>query len=453
MSTHAYVSLPDWQVVYVLTTVLAVLTLATLSAFIWRFRYSELGRPFLIMTISGLCWSILVLFQAVFPPEYGRLWLNIRHIFAATCPLALFWYVLQITGLMPLVRTKPFLLLGIIPATGLLLLWTDTDHGWMVNEVSFKRTGILTYIDHISFGPYYWLFVAQAYLLSAVSFAILLASSIHATTLLRNQIMPIAIGIAAPMLANFLLLTQIVPRTYDPMPYGMALMAVMIWWATLRHKMLDLIPLARNLMVDAMFDSVLAVDGKGRVIDVNRAMTALIGLPANGVLGKALSELSIRFETVDRLPANSIQLSLLFSPDEDCTSERPVQIAGKWFVHRVIELSGRKDEVTARILVLHDVTERKLAEAERELSFLELQEALAQVRTLRGLLPICANCKQIKDKLGRWHPVEEYIRENSEADLSHGVCPDCQSRLYSNILGRERQENQPARDFSGNNLP
>ena len=110
--------------------------------------------------------------------------------------------MLQITGLSPHVRAKPFVLLSLVPAAGLLLLWTEANHGWMVNEVNFDRTGILTYIDHISFGAYYWLSVAQACLLLAVSFAILLASSIHASTLLGNQVTPIAIGIAPGRLAR-----------------------------------------------------------------------------------------------------------------------------------------------------------------------------------------------------------------------------------------------------------
>ena len=60
----------------------------------------------------------------------------------------------------------------------------------------------------------------------------------------------------------------------------------------------------------------------------------------------------------------------------------------------------------------------------------ELQEALAHVRTLSGLLPICAACKKIRDDAGYWHQVEVYIRDHSGARFSHGICPDCRAKLY-----------------------
>jgi PleD family two-component response regulator len=60
----------------------------------------------------------------------------------------------------------------------------------------------------------------------------------------------------------------------------------------------------------------------------------------------------------------------------------------------------------------------------------QLQTALAKVKTLSGLLPICANCKQIRDDQGYWHQVEVYIRNHSEAEFSHGLCPECIKTLY-----------------------
>jgi len=77
-----------------------------------------------------------------------------------------------------------------------------------------------------------------------------------------------------------------------------------------------------------------------------------------------------------------------------------------------------------------DITGRKQAEAEREQIIAELQTALAQVKQLSGLLPICANCKKIRDDTGYWHQVEVYIRDRTDADFSHGICPDCKEKLY-----------------------
>ena len=60
----------------------------------------------------------------------------------------------------------------------------------------------------------------------------------------------------------------------------------------------------------------------------------------------------------------------------------------------------------------------------------ELRKALAEVRTLKGIVPICANCKNVRDDQGYWNRVESYLNEHTEADFTHAVCPDCMKRLY-----------------------
>lgn len=81
-------------------------------------------------------------------------------------------------------------------------------------------------------------------------------------------------------------------------------------------------------------------------------------------------------------------------------------------------------------LLIRDISERKAAEAERERLIKELQDALARVRTLSGLLPICAACRKIRDGQGAWHNLEAYIRIHTEADFTHGICPECRLQLY-----------------------
>jgi AmiR/NasT family two-component response regulator len=71
----------------------------------------------------------------------------------------------------------------------------------------------------------------------------------------------------------------------------------------------------------------------------------------------------------------------------------------------------------------------------RERLILELQDALDQVKTLRGLLPICSSCKRVRDDEGYWHQLEVYIQEHSEAVFSHGLCPECAKKLYPEIFG------------------
>jgi PAS domain S-box-containing protein len=84
----------------------------------------------------------------------------------------------------------------------------------------------------------------------------------------------------------------------------------------------------------------------------------------------------------------------------------------------------------ASLSLLTDINYRKNMEEERERIISELQIALADVKTLSGLLPICSSCKKIRDDKGYWSQIEVYIKNHSDADFSHGLCPDCVEKLY-----------------------
>ncbi len=77
--------------------------------------------------------------------------------------------------------------------------------------------------------------------------------------------------------------------------------------------------------------------------------------------------------------------------------------------------------------------ERKRALEDREQLILQLQKALTEVKQLSGLLPICASCKKIRDDKGYWNQIESYIRNHSEVEFSHGICPECMRKLYPDL--------------------
>lgn len=80
-----------------------------------------------------------------------------------------------------------------------------------------------------------------------------------------------------------------------------------------------------------------------------------------------------------------------------------------------------------------EILERQRVEKEKEGLIQELQEALSEVKTLQGFLPICSHCKKIRDDKGYWNQIESYIRDHSDAEFSHGICPDCMKEHYSKI--------------------
>lgn len=80
-----------------------------------------------------------------------------------------------------------------------------------------------------------------------------------------------------------------------------------------------------------------------------------------------------------------------------------------------------------------DISDRKQGEEEREKLIVKLQDAISNIKTLKGMLPICASCKKIRDDKGYWNQIEAYIREHSEAEFSHGICPECAKKLYPDL--------------------
>ena len=85
------------------------------------------------------------------------------------------------------------------------------------------------------------------------------------------------------------------------------------------------------------------------------------------------------------------------------------------------------------IITISDITWRKQAESQRERLIDELQTALSEVKTLRGIIPICSNCKKIRDDEGYWQQVEKYIQDRSDAAFSHGICQECAKKLYPDL--------------------
>lgn len=104
-------------------------------------------------------------------------------------------------------------------------------------------------------------------------------------------------------------------------------------------------------------------------------------------------------------------------------NERVIEI----HAHPIFESDGSINKIIEYTL---DITDRRKTEEEKEKLISQLQDALDKVKTLSGFLPICASCKKIRDDKGYWSQIEEYIRDHSEAEFSHGICPDCAKKLY-----------------------
>jgi uncharacterized paraquat-inducible protein A len=103
----------------------------------------------------------------------------------------------------------------------------------------------------------------------------------------------------------------------------------------------------------------------------------------------------------------------------------------KWAQIHATQIEWESRPATINFLI--DITIQKQAEEDRERLILELREALSKIKTLSGMLPICASCKKIRDDKGYWNQIESYIKRHSEAEFSHSICPECAKKMYPDL--------------------
>jgi PAS domain S-box-containing protein len=109
----------------------------------------------------------------------------------------------------------------------------------------------------------------------------------------------------------------------------------------------------------------------------------------------------------------------------------------RWIHVRGFPLRDERGAVRRIVGISQDVTDRKEAELAKATLIKELQQALAEIKTLRGLVPICAWCKKIRDDAGFWQRLEDYLRAHTEWEFTHGVCPDCLLQQFEILKGED----------------
>jgi PAS domain S-box-containing protein len=194
----------------------------------------------------------------------------------------------------------------------------------------------------------------------------------------------------------------------------------------LRQREEELSTLIENLPC-----GVFVKDLAGRFTRVNRLWAEMAGLPLEEIVGKTIYDLVP--EMPDHWRAADAQLFATGEPqlvEQHIPRQKSAKIGIEVVETRRVPLRDAHGAIVGLIGATFDITARRKAEQEREALITQLQEALAQVKTLRGLVPICAHCKKIRNDAGYWQQVEVYVRDHSEAEFSHGICPDCMEKLF-----------------------
>lgn len=178
-----------------------------------------------------------------------------------------------------------------------------------------------------------------------------------------------------------------------------------------------------NNTANALSDWVCIIDLDFRIVRSNRAVENFLGVTPENAIGQRCYELVHGTGAhIDHCPVPRMVQS-----GQRAQTEVPLA-DGRWLAITADPLTDKEGKLSGAVHMVRDITELKAAQAERETLIRELEQTLAEVKTLKGLIPICANCRRIRDDSGAWSPLEAFVRNNFDADFSHGICPECAAR-------------------------
>ena len=191
---------------------------------------------------------------------------------------------------------------------------------------------------------------------------------------------------------------------------------------------------ALSIVIDAINSTVgglIITDLNGTVRFANPSFCRMFDYSHDLIMGKNAADL---FSTKEIRTFSDVVT--IIDIGKDVTQEFIVENKeGRTFIVEVSasNVTSSSGELAGRMASFIDITKKKEIEADREKLIDKLQEALKKIKTLRGIIPICASCKKIRDDKGYWNRLESYIKEHSEANFSHGICPDCVKKLYPQL--------------------
>jgi PAS domain S-box-containing protein len=190
-------------------------------------------------------------------------------------------------------------------------------------------------------------------------------------------------------------------------------------------------------LMESTGEGIYGIDVRGNCTFINRAAARLIGFEPEDVHGKNMHEL-IHHSRSDGspYPVAECPVFLAFKSDLSCRVDSEVfwrKDGSAFSVEYTSFPIVDNSEIKGAVVAFTDITERRQREAEREKLIADLQCALAEVKTLSGLIPICGWCKSVRSDTGYWQSVEQYIRVRTDATFSHGMCPNCASKFKGDI--------------------
>ena len=403
-----------FSLVYLLAAVIAIAA----AAVIWPRRYAPGGTPLAIMLLAAAFWALCDAVELFVPGVAGkRLVSQFQYIGIIMVAPAFFHAAMELAGLATRLTPRILALVWAVPLLSVAIAWTSQWHPLLWTNIQLPQ-GELPFSIY-EYGWWFWVLTAQNYVLMIVATLVLLGAIRRVRRQFRTGMIAVLIAAILPWLGNAAYNAKLGPWPgLNWLTLSLGVSGSLLVWVVLREGLLDLLPRAREALVDKMTDAVLVLDLDGQILFANDTTQAL-GIEAVG-LARALGLKSLNDAPVQWRAEAQI--------DQGDTS--------RWFDVRIDPVRDRWGAISGRLLVARDVTLQKTLEDERERLIDELQHALRKVTHLEGLLPICASCRKVRDDGGYWAHVEEYFEQRAPVEFTHAICPDCAPKLYPSIMKR-----------------
>ena len=417
---------------YALTLIISTAISAAIALIAWRRRAAPGASGLALLMLSLTVWSLTYAIRWMSSTQTAQyFWLDATYFGVAAYPLFLTVFTLQFTDRAHLLTRRNLILLSIEPVLTLLLLWTDHWHGLFYG--GFRSTGTI-----LNGGPWFWFNVLYSYILNFMMLGLFIQAYRRASLLFRRQAGIILIGMLIPFVGNAISLGGLNPfHDLDLTPILFIVSGLVYAFGLFRYQLMDVLPVARGQLIEYMRDGLIVLDAQNRIVDINPAAQEMTGVSSSEV-GKLAG---ITFSAWPGLA--EIYSAVIETHTEISVSQNPPRDLEV----RVSPLFDLQQNLSGRLIVLRDITERKLTE-ESEKQARILNETL--IDSLPGTF-------YMLDATGRYVRWNAYQRDEivgkpesqmAEANALDTIHPDDRELVNSkiaNVLAHGREENVEAR--------
>ena len=367
----------DWQYfLYIVPLLIAAAVSVGLSTYAWLRRAATAAIPFAILMLAVGTWSFGYAMEiASAGPIVKLFWAKFQYLGIVVIPVAWLGLSVEYTGQGRWLTRRNLTLLSIIPLAMVILVWTSELHGLVWAGVALEQAGSVTLLA-LSYGPAFWIHSAYAYALLAVGTILIARSFYIAPPAFRAQSRVILIGTIIPWLCNLIGLLsrggQLPYVALDPTPFGFTATGILVAWGLLRFRLFDIVPVARDVIVENMGDAMIVLGAQNRVVDLNQAAMDLLQLTEVEAIGRPACE------ALAGLPALAERcLELTGGQSEVMVRVGDTQ---RTYDLNVTALRDSRGRHSGCLAVLHDVTERHQAEALQRKALKDVLQASEALR-------------------------------------------------------------------------